>query len=141
MRKSRDRNDRRARVDGDAGSPLLQSSGGPKREPFRDRVAAGRCLAEKLCSYAERIDTVVLAVPHGGVPVGFEVAKALGLPLEVVSVRKLGVPGTDEVVCVATPEVFRAADWYRGTPRSGEEEELMLLREAAHHGSSGISGA
>jgi predicted phosphoribosyltransferase len=58
---------------------------------FRDRVEAGRLLAERLQSDAGRDDVVVLALPRGGVPVAYEVAKALGVPLGVF-VRKLGVP-------------------------------------------------
>jgi predicted phosphoribosyltransferase len=63
---------------------------------FRDRVEAGRSLAELLSGYAGRDDVIVLALPRGGVPVGYEVAKALGAPLDVLVVRKLGVPGHEE---------------------------------------------
>jgi predicted phosphoribosyltransferase len=63
---------------------------------FRDRVEAGRLLAELLSGYAGRDDVIVLALPRGGVPVGYEVAKALGAPLDVLVVRKLGVPGHEE---------------------------------------------
>ncbi len=65
--------------------------------PYLDRTDAGRQLAEKLRSYAGRPDTIVLALPRGGVPVGFEVARALGMPLDVFVVRKLGVPGHEEL--------------------------------------------
>jgi len=65
--------------------------------PFRDRAAAGRLLAEKLAAYAGRTDVLVLALPRGGVPVAFEVARALKAPLDVCVVRKLGVPGHDEL--------------------------------------------
>lgn len=64
---------------------------------FRDRVDAGRRLAALLGSYARREDVVVLALPRGGVPVGAEVAAALGAPLDVFTVRKLGVPGHEEL--------------------------------------------
>jgi putative phosphoribosyl transferase len=64
---------------------------------FEDRFEAGRLLASKLRSFANRPDTVVLALPRGGVPVGFEVAKALNSPLDVFVVRKLGVPGYEEL--------------------------------------------
>ena len=64
---------------------------------FRDRVDAGRALAERLRAYAGRPDVVVLALPRGGVPVGFEVAEALGAPLDVLVVRKLGLPGHEEL--------------------------------------------
>jgi erythromycin esterase-like protein/adenine/guanine phosphoribosyltransferase-like PRPP-binding protein len=66
-------------------------------EPFRDRHEAGRQLAGKLTGYAGRPDVLVLALPRGGVPVGYEVAKAVGAPLDVFLVRKLGVPGYEEV--------------------------------------------
>ncbi len=64
---------------------------------FRDRTEGGRLLAEKLTEYANRPDVIVLALPRGGVPVGFEVAKALRAPLDVLIVRKLGVPGQPEL--------------------------------------------
>ena len=64
---------------------------------FRNRVDAGRRLAEKLEQYAGHPDVIVLALPRGGVPVGFEVARALGAPLDVFLVRKLGVPGREEL--------------------------------------------
>jgi erythromycin esterase-like protein/predicted phosphoribosyltransferase len=66
-------------------------------EPFRDRTDAGRRLAAKLSAYAKRRDVIVLALPRGGVPVGYEVARALGAPLDVFVVRKLGVPGYEEL--------------------------------------------
>jgi len=65
--------------------------------PFRDRRDAGRVLAERLRHYAGRPDVLVLALPRGGVPVGYEVAQALGAPLDVFLVRKLGVPGHEEL--------------------------------------------
>src|SRR5438105_1692430 len=64
---------------------------------FRDRSEAGRRLAQELKGYAGRDDVLVLALPRGGVPVGFEVARALGAPLDVFLVRKLGVPGREEL--------------------------------------------
>jgi putative phosphoribosyl transferase len=64
---------------------------------YRDRLEAGRILATKLTAYADRKDVVVLALPRGGVPVAFEVAKALQAPLDVFVVRKLGVPGHEEL--------------------------------------------
>ena len=64
---------------------------------FRDRADAGRRLAASLTSYARRSDVIVLALPRGGVPVAFEVASALGVPLDVFVVRKLGVPGHAEL--------------------------------------------
>ncbi len=64
---------------------------------FRDRTDAGQQLAHKLYAYANRPDTIVLALPRGGVPVGYEVARELGAPLDVFLVRKLGVPGHEEL--------------------------------------------
>src|SRR4030081_2895635 len=68
-----------------------------KPELFRDRREAGRLLAEKLAAYANRPDVLVLALPRGGVPVGYEVARALSAPLDVFVVRKLGGPGYEEL--------------------------------------------
>jgi putative phosphoribosyl transferase len=67
------------------------------RTLFQDRYDAGRKLAAKLTKYAGRPNVVVLALPRGGVPVAFEVAKALGAPLDIFLVRKLGVPGQEEL--------------------------------------------
>jgi putative phosphoribosyl transferase len=64
--------------------------------PFQDRSDAGRQLARRLLGYAGRRDVVVLALPRGGVTVGAEVARALGVALDVLVVRKLGVPGHEE---------------------------------------------
>jgi putative phosphoribosyl transferase len=64
---------------------------------YRDRSEAGQVLARKLTHYAGRQDVLVLALPRGGVPVAFEVAKALHAPLDVFLVRKLGVPGHEEL--------------------------------------------
>ena len=64
---------------------------------FRDRREGGRVLAGELSDYADRDDVVVLALPRGGIPVGYEVALALDAPLDVFVVRKLGVPGYPEL--------------------------------------------
>ena len=64
---------------------------------FQNRRQAGRHLAARLEEYANRSDVLVLALPRGGVPVGFELAKALRAPLDVFIVRKLGVPGQEEL--------------------------------------------
>jgi predicted phosphoribosyltransferase len=64
---------------------------------FQDRRHAGQLLAEKLRGYVGRPDVVVLALPRGGVPVGLEVARALHAPLDVFLVRKLGLPGHEEL--------------------------------------------
>ena len=82
---------------------------------FRDRTHAGRELARRLTRYAGRPDVVVMALPRGGVPVAYEVARALEAPLDVLLVRKLGVPGHEELamgaiasggVRVLNPEVI-----------------------------------
>jgi predicted phosphoribosyltransferase len=67
------------------------------RSPFQDRRDAGRQLARALAAYAGRPDVVILALPRGGVPVASEVARALDAPLDVCLVRKLGVPGHEEL--------------------------------------------
>jgi predicted phosphoribosyltransferase len=64
---------------------------------FQDRRDAGRQLARELSAYQNRNDAIVLALPRGGVPVAYEVALALNLPLDVFVVRKLGVPGQEEL--------------------------------------------
>ncbi|MBV9123686.1 MAG: phosphoribosyltransferase [Planctomycetes bacterium] len=64
---------------------------------FRDRREAGRVLADKLQALADRPDVLVLALPRGGVPVAFEIARALHASLDVFLVRKLGVPGYEEL--------------------------------------------
>lgn len=64
---------------------------------FRDRRDAGQKLAAKLSAYLDRPDIMVLALPRGGVPVGYEVARALDAPLDLFLVRKLGVPGQEEL--------------------------------------------
>src|SRR5204862_2154057 len=64
---------------------------------YRDRAEAGRRLAAQLTDYANRSDVIVLALPRGGVPVAYEVAKALPAPLDIFLVRKLGVPGHEEL--------------------------------------------
>jgi putative phosphoribosyl transferase len=68
-----------------------------KMERFTDRRDAGRVLAKKLSAYADRTDVIVLSLPRGGVPVGYEVALALHAPLDIFLVRKLGLPGREEL--------------------------------------------
>src|SRR5579859_6322526 len=75
---------------------------------FRDRREAGRILARKLTAYAGRPDVLVLALPRGGVPVAFEVARALRVPLDVFLVRKLGLPDHEELAmgAIASGDVW-----------------------------------
>jgi len=105
-------------------------------ERFRDRHDAGRLLAGALGSYAGRDDVLVLALPRGGVPVGYEVARALGAPLDVMQVRKLGVPGREELAMGAIAsggvrilsegvvESLGIPDRVIATVAAAEEEEL-----------------
>src|SRR5207244_1556641 len=81
-------------------------------ERFRDRREAGQVLADRLTAYAGRPDVLVLALPRGGVPVAYEVARALDAPLDVFLVRKLGVPGRTVVLVddgLAAGSTMRAA--------------------------------
>jgi len=64
---------------------------------FSDRAHAGRMLAGRLATYANRPDVTVLGLPRGGIPVAYEVAQALDAPVDAFLVRKLGVPGHEEV--------------------------------------------
>jgi putative phosphoribosyl transferase len=114
-------------------------------ERFQDRAAAGRVLAGRLAAYANRPDVLVLALPRGGVPVGFEVARALNAPLDVFLVRKLGVPGREELamgaiatggVLLLNDEVVRAL----GIPDevidavAASERAVLERRERLFHG-------
>ena len=115
---------------------------------FANRREAGAVLAAELARYKDRGDVVVLALPRGGVPVGYEVSKALRAPLDVFVVRKLGVPGHRELAMGAIGpggvQVLNHSivDWYRIPPRAIEEtarEELAELerREHAYRGARG----
>ena len=115
---------------------------------FRDRRYAGRVLADKLEAYAGRGDVLVLGLPRGGVPVAFEVALALRAPLDVFLVRKLGVPGYEELAMGAiAPGGIRFIDWNTveavGVTKSALErvtrnEELELeRRERLYRGNGG----
>src|SRR6266581_3564966 len=86
---------------------------------YRDRSEAGQVLATRLTKYAGRQDVIVLALPRGGVPVAFEVAKALHAPLDVFVVRKLGVPGHEELAMGAIAT---------GGVRVLNEEVVRMLR-------------
>jgi putative phosphoribosyl transferase len=114
-------------------------------ERYADRRTAGRALAAALAPYAHRTDVVVLALPRGGVPVAFEVARALDAPLDVFVVRKLGAPGHPELAmgAIASGGVRVLNDhvlaWYR--PSAGEiervtafERDELARRERAYRG-------
>src|SRR5262245_28969741 len=112
---------------------------------FRDRREAGRVLATRLEQYRGRSDVLLLALPRGGVPVAYEVARALEVPLDVFLVRKLGVPGHEELamgalasggVRVLNERVLAAA---RISPAlvervSAEEAEELAYRERRYRG-------
>jgi predicted phosphoribosyltransferase len=103
-----------------------------KPERFRNRTDAGRQLAEKLAAYANRPDVLVLALPRGGVPVAVELARAFGAPLNVFLVRKLGVPGYEELAmgAVATGGVRVLNDEIvRGLGISEHEIDAVVARE------------
>ena len=99
---------------------------------FANRAEAGRVLAARLSAYANRNDVIVLALPRGGVPVGFEVARILAAPLDVFVVRKLGVPGYEELAmgAIATGGVrFLNADMITVLGLSDEVVEATTARE------------
>jgi predicted phosphoribosyltransferase len=99
---------------------------------FRDRREAGRFLARKLTAYAGRPDVLVLALPRGGVPVAFEVARALHAPLDVFLVRKLGMPGHEELAmgAIASGDVWVLNDDVVRTFRIPEDVvEAVAARE------------
>ena len=112
---------------------------------FRDRREAGRLLATKLAAYANRPDVIVLALPRGGVPVAYEVARALNAPLDIFLVRKLGVPGYEELAmgAIATGGVrvlndqlvggLRIPDYVVDEVAASEQQELAR-RERLYRG-------
>jgi putative phosphoribosyl transferase len=112
---------------------------------FKDRVDAGRQLAARLASFADRDDVIILALPRGGVPVAFEIAQALHLPVDIFLVRKLGVPGHRELamgaiatggVRVLNDDVVRSLQIpSRAIDAVAEEEQRELeRRERAYRG-------
>jgi len=101
---------------------------------FANRTEAGRLLAEKLVQYAGRDDVVVLGLPRGGVPVAYQVARRLGAPLDVFIVRKLGVPGFEELAAgaIASGGVrVLNEDVVRAIPHADEAIEAVTARETA----------
>jgi putative phosphoribosyl transferase len=115
---------------------------------YADRADAGRTLARFLGQYAGREDAVVLALPRGGVPVAAEVARALAVPLDIMPVRKLGVPGNEELAMGAiagkdTMVLVSEVVGHLGIPdaeiaRAAEREWAELRRrEGAYRGARG----
>jgi putative phosphoribosyl transferase len=116
-------------------------------ERFRNRVDAGRLLGQAVAGRVrERTNVIVLALPRGGVPVGYEVARALGAPLDVFIVRKLGVPGHEELamgaiasggVRVMNDDVLRHVPISRNAIEAVSASELVELerREKSYRGS------
>ncbi len=101
---------------------------------FANRTEAGRLLAEKLVNYAGRADVIVLGLPRGGVPVAFEVAQRLGALLDVFIVRKLGVPGFEELAAgaIASGGVrVLNEDVMRAIPHADEAINAITARETA----------
>ena len=107
----------------------------PNARAFKDRRDAGVALADLLQGYAHRNDVVVLALPRGGVPVAYEVARSLEVPLDVFPVRKLGVPGHPELamgaiasggVQVLNDEVLA---WYQPSADTVEAVARVEMRE------------
>ncbi len=100
--------------------------------PFRDRAEAGRLLGSALAAYAGQADVMVLALPRGGIPVGYAVARALGAPLDIFVVRKLGAPANPELaigavapggVCILQEEIIA------GLEISADEVAAIAARE------------
>src|SRR5213083_963566 len=101
---------------------------------FPNRAEAGRLLADKLEKYVGRNDVIVLGLPRGGVPVAFEVAQRLGAPLDVFIVRKLGVPGFEELAAgaIASGGVrVLNQDVVRAIPYAEEAIEAVTAKETA----------
>lgn len=112
---------------------------------FRDRRDAGRKLARRLSHYAGRDDVIVLALPRGGLPVGAEVAESLDAPMDVFLVRKLGVPGHEELAmgAIASGDVRVVDDRVFGQAHvqaddlarvSAQEERELRRRERLYRG-------
>jgi putative phosphoribosyl transferase len=113
--------------------------------PLTNRIEAGRLLADALQSYAGGSDVLILALPRGGVPVAFEVARKLNVPLDLMLVRKLGVPGQRELAMgalasggskVMNQELVESLRLSEATLQAviNEEEQELERRERAYRG-------
>ncbi len=114
-------------------------------KPFRDRTAAGQALAELLLEYTNNAQVLVLGLPRGGVPVAYEIAKRLQVPLDICLVRKLGVPSHRELafgaialdqVRVLNPDVI---DWMKLSPAvidevTQQEQTELMRRDRLYRG-------
>ncbi len=105
---------------------------------FRDRIEAGQLLALQLKTFAGNQEAIVLALPRGGVPVGYEIARALKIPLDIFLVRKLGVPGQEELafgaiaqggISVFNDEVLRLINLDQRTIDEIIAEQQTVLQE------------
>jgi predicted phosphoribosyltransferase len=116
------------------------------RVQFRDREEAGRLLVDRLAAYGNRSDVIVLGLPRGGVVVGCEIAEALAAPLDVFLVRKLGVPGFEELAMgaiamggeqVVDPDVVEELDITGSAMRqvAAIENRELERRERVYRGS------
>lgn len=112
---------------------------------FKDRIEAGDLLAEQLLKYKDKRGVVVLALPRGGVPIGFQVAKALNVPLDIFLVRKLGVPFQEELamgaiasggVVVFNDDILRMINISSDVIEEVKRQELAVLnhREKLYRG-------
>jgi putative phosphoribosyl transferase len=112
---------------------------------FLNRTEAGRLLAEELAEYANRTDVLVLGLPRGGVPVAYEISRALNAPLDICLVRKLGVPGQEELamgaiapgdVMVLNNEILRSLNISRQSllEVADAEKRELARREQVYRG-------
>jgi putative phosphoribosyl transferase len=112
---------------------------------FRNRQEAGQLLALELADYADKKDCIVLALPRGGVPVAYELSQALRLPLDILVVRKLGVPGHEELamgaiasggIRIINPHTLSALGISSGALAEVERRELIEMerRERLYRG-------
>lgn len=97
-------------------------------EILKDRIEAGLLLAEKLKKY-HNSNSVVLAVPRGGVPIGYEIAKKLQLPLDIVLSKKIGHPNNKEFAIGAVSLDSMIIDEHPGIPNTYIDEEITRLRK------------